>query len=170
AGSLARNVSAGGETATMDEADKSASALPAATKDKPFTNSLGMQFVPVPGTDLSPVIRSPGTRLDRPGVLLEFVCENREGVTFHTREYRAFRSERFLYSVWGREGGMVPWQFYDLEADPGQLHNRVQDPACEEEIRQHHHWLCERMTATGDTARLAEAWGIPALNPCPDVN
>lgn len=52
AGRLAGNLNAGGETATMNEADKSASALPAATKDKPFTNSLGMQFVPVKGTEV----------------------------------------------------------------------------------------------------------------------
>ena len=58
AGGLAGNVNAGGQNAPSTEADESASAparvpaLVAATKDKPFINSLGMKFVPVPDTDI----------------------------------------------------------------------------------------------------------------------
>jgi arylsulfatase A-like enzyme len=120
------------------------------------------------GMNLAPLIRAPGTPLERPGVMLEFVRENRSGVSFHTREYRAFRSRRYMYSAWGRAGGMQPWLFFDLEADPYQLNNLVNDPAHEEQIRQHHQWLRDRMEETGDHAWLAEAWGIPALNPWPE--
>lgn len=124
----------------------------------------------LPGMNLAPIIRAPETSLSRPGVMLEFVRENRSGVSFHTREYRAFRSRRYMYSAWGREGGMKPWQFFDLESDPYQLNNRVHDPALEEEIRQHHQWLRQRMAETGDHAWLAEAWGVPALNPWPTLD
>lgn len=53
AGTPARTTSTGGAVAQMTEADKSVRPpLDTATKDKPFTNSLGMKFVPVPDTDI----------------------------------------------------------------------------------------------------------------------
>ncbi|MEQ1751899.1 MAG: protein kinase, partial [Prosthecobacter sp.] len=53
AGTPARNQTTGGEAAKMNEADKSVRApLNAAALKDGFTNSLGMKFVPVKGTDV----------------------------------------------------------------------------------------------------------------------
>ncbi|MEZ5387888.1 MAG: bifunctional serine/threonine-protein kinase/formylglycine-generating enzyme family protein [Prosthecobacter sp.] len=53
ADTLVRNTTTGGTAVTTNEADRSVrTPLLAATKDKPFVNSLGMKFVPVPDTDI----------------------------------------------------------------------------------------------------------------------
>lgn len=120
---------------------------------------------PLYGTDLAPRIRGTAGPLERPGVMLEFVSEIRPGVTFYQRGYRAFRSERYKYVAFGGgPGGMTPWQFFDLQADPDELHNRVNDPACAALLRQHHGWLRDRMIETGDDASLAPAFGHDWLN------
>ncbi len=117
------------------------------------------------GRDTSPLIRGEAADLDRNGVMLEFVRELRAGASFFTRVYRGFRSQRYKYTVWGRDKGLLPWQFFDLEKDPYEINNLVDDPAYEAEIRQHHQWLRARMQETGDSEWLASSWGEPELNP-----
>jgi arylsulfatase A-like enzyme len=123
----------------------------------------------LPGADLTPLIHNEAARLERPGVLLEFVQELRSSLAFYQQPYRGFRSERYKYTVLGGAGGMGPWQFFDLEADPYELNNLVNDATSEALARRHHGWLRERMIATGDHAWLDAAFGYDALNawiPC----
>jgi arylsulfatase A-like enzyme len=126
---------------------------------------------PLYGSDLSPLITGKTDSLARNGVMLEFVSEIRPGVTFYQRGYRAFRSRRYKYVAFGGgPGGMTPWQFFDLQEDPGELHNRVADPACADLLKLHHGWLRDRMIETGDDASLAPAFGHDWLNQWADCS
>jgi len=140
---------------------------PTCTEDM-FPTLLGMAGVtardPMPGHDLTQLIKDGTSAPDRPGVMLEFVLEMRSGQPFFNSPYRSFRSERYKYSVVGGNEGMQPWHFFDLEADPYELNNLLDDAASESLIAQHHGWLRDRMTETGDHGWLAEAWGFEALN------
>jgi arylsulfatase A-like enzyme len=120
---------------------------------------------PLPGIDLSPLIRGERDSLDRPGVMLEFVLELRAGLPFHENVYRGFRSKQSKYTVLGdTTGGMKPWQFFDLQSDPYEMHNLLDDAGSREAIEQHHAWLRARMVETLDHAVLASAWGQAGLN------
>jgi arylsulfatase A-like enzyme len=123
----------------------------------------------LPGDDFSGVARGEGEAPQRPGVLLEFVQELRPGMSFYRQAWRGFRSRRYKYTVLETEEGLQPWQFFDLEHDPYELNNLVNEAAYEPLLWQHHQWLRERMVTTGDHAWLAAAWGCEALNawvPC----
>ena len=123
----------------------------------------------LPGTDLTPLVRGEVERLQRPGVMLEFVAETRSMIPFFRRVYRGFRSRRYKYTVIGWDEGMQPWHFFDLETDPYEMNNLISDAASQPLIRQHHAWLRERMIETQDHAWLAAAYGLPAINawvPC----
>ncbi len=119
----------------------------------------------VPGADLSPLVRGEADDLDREGVLLEFVDETRRGAAFHERLWRAFRSRRYKYIALGGPSGARPWQFFDLRLDPYELTNRLDDPACADEVRRHHALLREAILSTGDHFVLSPAFGIDGANP-----
>jgi arylsulfatase A-like enzyme len=97
--------------------------------------------------------------------MLELVSEFRPNQPFCGCPWRAFRSERYLYSVKGSgyDGGMQPWQFFDVQEDPYELTNLIESPAHQGLIRRHHEWLRDRMEETADREWLAEAHGVPAL-------
>ena len=118
----------------------------------------------LPGANLAPLIHGRRERLDRPGVLLEYVAETRANSCFHVETWRGFRSEKHKYTVLGDVNGGEPWQFFDLEQDPFEMHNLVRDPAWRDEIEQHHRWMRERMVATQDSYILKPAWGHAGLN------
>ncbi|MCY4522833.1 MAG: sulfatase [Caldilineaceae bacterium] len=118
----------------------------------------------LPGTNLAPLIRNEDAGPDRPGVLLEYVAETRANSLFHVETWRGFRSERFKYTVLGDVNGGKPWQFFDLETDPHEMNNLIDDPAWEEEIRCHHGWMRDRMVETEDLYILKPAWGMEGLN------
>jgi len=118
----------------------------------------------LPGADLSPLIRGEQARLDRFGVPLEFVAELRAGYPFYDETWRAFRSRRFMYTVLGDKNGARPWQFFDLEADPWQLNNLVDDPASREELTRHHRALRDEIAAGDDLFALEPAFGMPGIN------
>jgi arylsulfatase A-like enzyme len=118
----------------------------------------------LPGANLAPLIRNGDAGPDRPGVLLEYVAETRANSLFHVETWRGFRSERFKYTVLGDVNGGEPWQFFDLEADPHEMNNLIDDPAWEKEIRCHHGWMRDRMVETEDLYILKPAWGMEGLN------
>ncbi len=120
----------------------------------------------LPGLDLAPLVRDPGQRLRREGVLLEYVYDLNAPGEFFSHYWRGFRSRRYKYTTLGPASGGRPWQFFDLAEDPYEQKNRIADPACAEEIRRHHVLLRERLIATDDLYALAPAWGIEGLN-CP---
>src|SRR5690606_35588506 len=120
----------------------------------------------LPGENLASLLTGQQQQLSRPGVMLEFVRENRPGMPFFGQPYRGFRSRRYKYTVlFEPNQGLRPWQFYDLEADPFELNNLIADPAAAPLIATHHGWLRDRMLATGDDEWLSPAWGYDAVNP-----
>lgn len=141
---------------------------PVCTEDL-FPTLLGLAGLParedLHGHDFSGRIRNEEAGPDRPGVMLELVSEFRPKQPFCGCPWRAFRSERYLYAVRGSgyDGGMQPWQFFDLEEDPYELTNLIDSPGHQDLIRRHHRWLRNRMEETGDREWLAEAHGIPPL-------
>jgi arylsulfatase A-like enzyme len=117
-----------------------------------------------PGINLAPIARGETDHLDRDGVLLEFVAEMRPNIPFHEETWRGIRTSRYKYTVIGDAHGGKPWQFFDLEADPYELTNGIDDPQYADEIHRHHVLLRERMAATFDHYVLAPAFGEPGLN------
>ncbi len=144
-------------------------ASPVATEDL-FPTLLGFAGLPqrddLFGVDASPLARGEADSLDRPGVMLEFVEELRQAMPLHGMPYRGFVSGRYKYTVIGGKAqhGMQPWHFFDLETDPCELNNLIDDPDSQPLIKQHHQWLYERMKETGDHAWLAANYGMPTLN------
>lgn len=140
---------------------------PACTEDL-FPTLLGLAGLgprdPLPGTDLTPLLRGERGGLDRPGVMLEFVAELRPQVVFYDAVWRGFRSARYKYTVRGDKFGAEPWQFFDLKEDPGETDNRLEDSACRAEIERHHAWLLARMRQTDDPLPLKPAWGLEGWN------
>jgi arylsulfatase A-like enzyme len=140
---------------------------PVCTEDL-FPTLLGLAGItprdPKPGLDLAPIARGETDSLDREGVLLEFVGELRPNIVFHDQTWRGIRTRRYKYTVLGDAHGGEPWQFFDLEADPYELTNLVDDPRYAQQIRHHHALLRERMAQTYDHYVLAPAHGEPGLN------
>ena len=118
----------------------------------------------LPGTDLTSLIQGRTTQLNRPGVLLEFVAELRQGVPFYDAIWRGFRSEHYKYLVKGDKNGAEPWAFFDLANDPYEMHNLVDEPNWAQAIGQHHGWLRTRMEQTDDPFVLQPAWGREGWN------
>jgi arylsulfatase A-like enzyme len=142
-------------------------AEPIATEDL-FPTLLGLAGLPprrdVPGHDFAPRLRGTAPAPERPGVMLQFVSEIRPNMPLFKVIYRGFRSARYKYTVAGDYRGAQPWQFFDLQEDPHELHNRLADPALQPLIADHHRWLRERMAETLEDAALAPAYGQPGLN------
>jgi arylsulfatase A-like enzyme len=119
---------------------------------------------PKPGRDLSPLVRGGADRIDREGVLLEFVAEMRPGLPYHDQTWRGFRTRRYKYTVLGDAHGGHPWQFFDLDNDPYEQRNALEDPAYAGEARRHHELLRARLVESHDHYVLAPAFGCPGLN------
>ncbi|MFI7430821.1 sulfatase [Micromonospora sp. NPDC049836] len=140
---------------------------PVCTEDL-FPTLLGLAGVtpaaPKPGLDLSPVVRGETAGVPREGVLLEFVAEMRPGLPFHEETWRGIRTRRYKYTVLGDAHGGRPWQFFDLDNDPYEMTNLVDDPAHAAEVSRHHALLRDRLVETHDHYVLAPAFGAPGLN------
>jgi arylsulfatase A-like enzyme len=120
---------------------------------------------PLHGLNTTALIRARCDRLDRPGVMLEFVQESRPTMPFYHEPYRGFRSRRYKYTVkFAGQTGLQPWQFFDLESDPGELTNLIEDASSSQAIAEHHGWLRQRMIDTGDDEWLAAAFGHEEIN------
>lgn len=130
---------------------------PTCTEDL-FPTFLGFTGKPnetnLPGMDLSPLMRGEVDALPREGVLLEHVRDHREGISFHRRSWRAWRTSRYKYTVFGERSGMDPWQLFDLQTDPYELNNLVDDPAHQSLRAELHEALRARMIETKDLAVL----------------
>jgi len=76
--------------------------------------------------------------------------------------WRGFRTTRYKYTVKGNpQRGAEPWQLFDLQADPYEQENRIDD---EETAARLHGLLRARLVATGDDYALSGAFGHPPLN------
>lgn len=118
----------------------------------------------LPGMDLSGLIRGEIPRLGREGVLLEFVAELRKGMPFYDEPWRGFRTLRHKYTVKGNNMGGHPWQFFDLENDPFEMRNLIDDPKWQTEIARHHELLRKRILETEDHFVLLPAFGCAGAN------
>ena len=116
------------------------------------------------GMDLTALIQGDCQGLEREGVMLEFVAELREGLPFYEGVWRGFRTSRYKYTVTGDNMAGRPWQFFDLEKDPGEAQNLVDDLAYRDEVVRHHRLLCERLVETEDHFVLSPAFGCAGVN------
>jgi len=119
----------------------------------------GLDTAGTPGTDLTPLVGGGRDSLDRPGVPLEFVAEHRPGAPYDDEPWRGFRTERYKYTVKGGPSGAKPWQLFDLEDDPYEQDNLVENPDYEDVARELHGHLREHLVNSTDTYRLAPAFG-----------
>jgi arylsulfatase A-like enzyme len=125
----------------------------------------GLKSEDKPGEDLTPLMRGERASLDRPGVLLEFVREIRPSMPYHDETWRAFRTERYKYTVKGDPSrGGEPWQLFDLETDPYEQHNLLDDPEATDTARDLHGKLRAALNEYGDDYALEPAFGHEALN------
>ncbi|MGY8825274.1 MAG: sulfatase family protein [Candidatus Latescibacterota bacterium] len=118
----------------------------------------------LPGADLTPLVHGKEQKLEREGVQLEFVAELRQQVVFYDAVWRGFRSERFKYVVKGDKNASEPWLFFDLENDPYEMKNLVDDPAWDQEKARLHDLLRARIAETDDPFVLSPAWGCAGIN------
>ncbi len=115
-----------------------------------------------PGLDLTPLMQGKVERTGREGVLLELVSELRPNAPFFADPWRGWRTERFKYTVKGDEldaSGAQPWQLFDLERDPYELTNLVDDPAYANTAATLHGHLRATLAASHDDYSLAPALG-----------
>lgn len=140
---------------------------PVSTEDL-FPTLLGLAGLkprqPKPGADLTQLIRGSADRLDREGVLLEFVHDLRAGHVYNEKYWRGLRTRRYKYTVLGGVEGGKPWQFFDLESDPWELDNLIDTPTAQTEVKRHHIMLRERLIGSVDHFVLAPAFGEMGLN------
>lgn len=108
-----------------------------------------------PGADLTPLLTGSADGLSRPGIHLEHV-EPQGG----NGPWRAYRTEQFKYAV--RDG--EPWQLFDLDADPLELDNLIENPDHAETATRLHGLLRSHLASSTDTYRLAPAFGHEALH------
>jgi arylsulfatase A-like enzyme len=112
-----------------------------------------------PGRDLAPLMRGEVDRVAREGVLLELVMELRANAKFYDETWRAWRTERFKYTVKGGEAGATPWQLFDLSNDPYEERNLIDDPAHAEVAARLHGQLRATLAASHDDYSLEPAFG-----------
>ncbi len=107
---------------------------------------------PLPGADLTPIVAGRQERLDRAGILLESVREDRRPGAFFNRPFRGIRTQHHKYTVLAGK----PWQLFDLQADPLEARNLVADPACADLITELHAALRDLLTRSEDHFHLPE--------------
>jgi arylsulfatase A-like enzyme len=136
---------------------------PTCTEDL-FLTLLGLAGLPprsdLPGDDLAPLVRGEITELVRAGVYLEFVADFKPDNPFHARTWRGFRGRRYKYTM--LDG--APWQFFDLQNDPYEMHCLLNDDRHAAPLRAHHILLRERLIDSGDDYILSPAFGCEGAN------
>ena len=118
--------------------------------------------------DLAPFIRGEAPEPERPGVMLEFVTETRANRSYYDKRWRGIRGPRHKYTVLGDMTGALPWQLFDLEADPFELRNLLAEPGHEPVAAAMHRALIGLLDAAADDFALAPAFGSPARHAVPE--
>jgi arylsulfatase A-like enzyme len=123
----------------------------------------------LPGYDATPLARGELADLPRAGVLLEFVHDLRPSHCYYKQYYRGIRTRHHKYTVLGDHfTGGQPWQLFDMDADPGELHNLLDDPSSAPLARELHGQLRDLLVSTEDHFVLAPQYGHPGLNYWPE--
>jgi arylsulfatase A-like enzyme len=146
-------------------------AMPVHTEDlfSTFVGLAGGSERPAPPrVDLAPFIRGEAPPPERPGVLLEFVTETRANRSYYDKRWRGIRGPRHKYTVLGDMTGALPWQLFDLEADPFELRNLLAEPGHEPVAAAMHRALIGLLDAAADDFALAPAFGSPARHAVPE--
>lgn len=106
---------------------------------------------PIQNIDYAPTfldfagVRGPGTIQGRSLVALfdkRPPADWRKDVYYHYYEYPGFHAVRAHYGIRGERYKLVrfyskdinAWEFYDLKIDPGEMHNRIDDPTMQKHI------------------------------------
>jgi arylsulfatase A-like enzyme len=118
----------------------------------------------MPGADIRPLLADDESTLDRDGVLLEFVREDRSGRPFDKETWRGLHTGRYKYTVKGGMYGAEPWQLFDLEEDPYEQHNLLEEASDQQLAERLHGTLRTMLDDTDDTFPLQPAFGHPGLN------
>ena len=107
------------------------------------TSDLAPTFLDYAGVDIPPQMSAQSVRpllegrgSARESVLCEYMTNNR------SQKGKCLRTDRYKYVFWGRDKES---EFYDLQEDPDEQHNRYGDPACREEIDRHKDLLLDRL-------------------------
>lgn len=104
----------------------------------------------LPGSDLTPLAAGEVDALDREGILIESVQEFRGPGAFFNRPFRGIRTRRWKYTVLAGKGGAAPWQLFDLENDPLERRNLIDEPDHAETARGLHAALVGLLRDTDD--------------------
>ncbi len=121
----------------------------------------GTAAAAAPRVDLSAFIRGHAPEPERDGILLEFVTETRANRAYYDETWRSIRTRGHKYVVLGDRAGARPWQLFDLEADPYEQHNLVDDPGAADIAADLHRRLIRLLDESGDDFALAPALGLP---------
>lgn len=92
---------------------------------------------------LRPIIE--GHDAGKESILCEFASDD-DGV-----RGKCIRTERFKYAFWGRD---LMGEFYDLQSDPDERCNLIDDPASQAEIRRHQVLLLEKLSRSEKFYRI----------------
>ena len=99
----------------------------------------------------------------------EFRSAGETTFDFYGEPWRAFVTEQHKYVVKGGEAGGEPWLLFDLDEDPYEQENLIDDFNAESVARDLHGLLRDRIAATGDDYVLAPAFGHQGLNRPPSI-
>jgi len=104
------------------------------------------------GENCATLIYGEKENLNRPGVMLEFVKENRRVFNNYNKAWRGFRTKHYKYTVMSEKNAVgKPWQFFDLKKDPYEINNLINSPQMKGEIKKHHEYLQAAMIKSEDT-------------------
>jgi arylsulfatase A-like enzyme len=117
-----------------------------------------------PGADLTSLLTGRVDRLDRPGIMLEYVGEPRRNANNYPDTWRAFRTDRYKYTVKGGAKGGEPWQLFDLRDDPYEMSNLIDRSDYGEIAGAMHEHLRNRMLESNDDYALVPAFGKEGLH------
>lgn len=117
----------------------------------------------LPGIDCSDLIGGRIGSLERDGILLEAVDEKREYGTFWQQSMRGIRTRRYKYTMLkGSQDGrydvshIAAWQLFDLEADPLEQKNLIDDPSAADLQQEMHQRLLALLEEADDSAWLQQ--------------
>lgn len=117
-----------------------------------------------PGTDIQPLLTGETSTLDRDGILLQFVREDRAGRPFDEETWRGLHTGRYKYTVKGGMEGGEPWQLFDLQADPYEQNNLLEGQSVPDVAERLHESLRTKLQSVDDTYPLRPAFGCDGLN------
>ncbi len=104
----------------------------------------------LPGLNLTPLIYGECEQLGRNGILLEAVHDFRPCGAFFQHQYRGIRTKQWKYTVLAGSRGTQPWQLFDLERDPFEMHNLIAEHALREKVCALHEELRRMLKETDD--------------------